>query len=363
MAIHGDVQSALSMLGLPTDGAAIKYGELQRAYLQLALKWHPDRNPEHLKDHAEAKMKEINAAHQLVREWLQHGAGEYPSKPPADTPGHEEPADESEGEPDTTWDQEPDWEPDFAREQEPKWEPRSNWGRTSTGVPNHEYNSGYRARGARQRVGKARRSRVREAARSDNSPVQPGPDDAPTSERSARRSALLSALVFSCGMFGLGVIVIGTVMQLASGIEGSFVAMLALVPTAGGITLGRQVRRKDLDERASDLLMAGKACSYIGGLGGIAMGAAFFVQWHHSAVFLLIAAPVLILVFAVCVVLWQIGDGSVWKGARESLVAITKAVAVIVFLCLALVLPDRLGRRLAKWLAGIFERDSDGSIG
>lgn len=359
MTMHRDVRAALQKLGLPTDGDVIENSELQRAYRQLALKWHPDRHPQHLKGQAEARMKEINSSHQIVREWLHNGANEGPGRPQTEPASHEASAGESEWEPETTWEQEPDWEPGFASEREPDWEPESDSDRTSAGYTNQEAPPEHRRSGAREQFRSGNKNQAAATARQEGVAAQSGSSAAPTLEIPAQRIGLLSALVFFCGMLGMGLSAIGTVVQLATGIEGSFVAMLALMPCVAGLTLGRRVRRRDLDGRSSDLLVAGKVCSYISGLAGFTMGVAFFFQWQHSAVFLAIAGPSLILVFAAYLVLRQIGNGSVWAGARKSLAAIVKAAVIVMFLSLTLVLPDRVGRKLARWLAGVFEGDSD----
>ena len=78
-------EEAFAVLGLESGATE---GETRKAYLRLALKWHPDKNINN-KEEAEEKFKEINGAYALLTGKSESRAAGMPSRT-AETPSYED---------------------------------------------------------------------------------------------------------------------------------------------------------------------------------------------------------------------------------------------------------------------------------
>ena len=62
------LREARAILGL---GLTVTRQEITRAYRRAARRWHPDRAPDGREEEYRARMQQVNAAHQRLREFLE----------------------------------------------------------------------------------------------------------------------------------------------------------------------------------------------------------------------------------------------------------------------------------------------------
>lgn len=74
MALFFEINEARKVLGL---GESASEAEIEAAYQRLSLKFHPDRHQPDDKSEKEKKMKDVNWAYTLLKEYCSHSECRY----------------------------------------------------------------------------------------------------------------------------------------------------------------------------------------------------------------------------------------------------------------------------------------------